>query len=169
MQKSGFFLPRPVLLVLAALGLLFAIDLFALAAYRDLELASEKLNQRLRTVEALQPLPMMVLEMQSGMRGFILTGSTSALDRYRAAADRFPGVVQKTRALLVEDERQRQLVDGGAASATSPRSIWIDSANCATMFSAWLSPGPLCIVSRITVMVRCLSSPALRLTTSGDA
>ena len=117
MQKSGFFLPRPVLLVLAALGLLFAIDLFALAAYRDLELASEKLNQRLQTVEALQPLPMMVLEMQSGMLGFILTGSTAALDRYRAAADQFPGVVQKTRALLVEDERQRQLVDGGAASA----------------------------------------------------
>ena len=117
MQKSGFFLPRPVLLVLAALGLLFAIDLFALAAYRDLELASEKLNQRLQTEEALQPLPMMVLEMQSGMRGFILSGSTAALDHYRAAADRFPGVVQKTRVLLVEDERQRQLVDGGAASA----------------------------------------------------
>ena len=117
MQKSGFFLPRPFLLVLAALGLLFAIDLFALAAYRDLELASEKLNQRLQTEEALQPLPMMMLEMQSGMRGYVLTGSSAALDRYRAAADRFPGVAQKALALLVDDEKQRQLVDGGAASA----------------------------------------------------
>ena len=117
MHTSGFVLPRSILLVLAALGLLFAIDLFALAAYRDLERASEQLNQRLQTEEALQPLPLMLLEMQTGMRGFILTGSTAALDRYRAAADRFPGVVQKARALLVEDEKQRQLVESGAASA----------------------------------------------------
>jgi len=117
MQISAFLLPRPVLLVLAALGVLFAIDLFALAAYRELELASEKLNQRVQTVEALQPLPMMMLEMQSGMRGYVLTGSLAALDRYRAAADRLPGVAQKAAALLIENERQRQLVDGGVASA----------------------------------------------------
>jgi PAS domain S-box-containing protein len=117
MQISAFLLPRPVLLILAALGVLFAIDLFALAAYRELELASEKLNQRVQTVEALQPLPVMMLEMQSGMRGYVLTGSRTALNRYRAAADRLPGVAQKAAALLVEDERQRQLVEGGAASA----------------------------------------------------
>src|SRR5258708_11084522 len=58
MLKSSFVLPRPIVLVLAALGLLFAIDLFALAAYRELEQASEKLNRRVQALEALQTLPM---------------------------------------------------------------------------------------------------------------
>ncbi len=45
MLKSGFVLPRPILLVLTALGLLFAIDLFALAAYRELEQACGELTE----------------------------------------------------------------------------------------------------------------------------
>jgi CHASE3 domain sensor protein len=117
MLKSSLVLPRPILLVLAALGLLFAVDLFALAAYRELEQASEKLNQRIQTMEALQPLPMMMLEMQSGMRGYVLTGSIASLNRYRAAADQFPGVAEKALALLGADTRQRQLVEGGVVSA----------------------------------------------------
>jgi PAS domain S-box-containing protein len=116
MLKSRSVLPRPILLVLAALGLLFAIDLFALAAYRELQQASEKLNQRIQTMEALQPLPTMMLEMQSGMRGYVLTGSIASRDRYRAAADQFPGVAEKALALLSEDTRQRQLVESGVAS-----------------------------------------------------
>jgi PAS domain S-box-containing protein len=116
MLKSRLVLPRPILLVLAALGLLFAIDLFALAAYRELEQASEKLNQRIRTLEALQPLPMMMLEMHSGMRGYLLTGSAASLDRYRAAANQFPDVAEKALALLGDDARQRQLVEGGIVS-----------------------------------------------------
>jgi CHASE3 domain sensor protein len=117
MLKSRLVLPRPILLVLASLGLLFAIDLFALGAHRELQQASEKLNQRIQTMEALQPLPVMMLEMQSGMRGYVLTGSAVSLDRYRAAADQFPGVAEKALALLGEDTRQRQLVEGGVASA----------------------------------------------------
>jgi PAS domain S-box-containing protein len=117
MLKSRLVLPRPILLVLAALGLLFAIDLFALAAYRELEQASEKLNQRIQTMEALQPLPTMMMEMQSGVRGYVLTGSIASRDRYRAAADQFPGVAEKALALLGEDTRQRQLVESGVASA----------------------------------------------------
>jgi len=117
MLKSGFVLPRPILLVLAALGLLFAIDLFALAAYRELEQASENLNQRIQTMEALQPLPMMMLEMQSGMRGYVLTGSIASLNRYRAAANRFPEVAQKALAQLGEDGRQHDLAESGVASA----------------------------------------------------
>ena len=117
MLKSSFVLPRPILLVLAALGLLFAIDLFALAAYRELKQASENLNQRIQTMEALQPLPLMMLEMQSGMRGYVLTGSIASLDRYRAAADRFPEVAQKALAQLGEDGRQHDLAESGVASA----------------------------------------------------
>ena len=117
MLKSGFVLPRPILLVLIALGLLFAIDLFALAAYRELEQASGELNQRIQAAEALQALPLMMLEMQSGMRGYILTGSTASLDRYRAAADQFPEAAQKALALLGENAGQRKLIEAAVVSA----------------------------------------------------
>jgi PAS domain S-box-containing protein len=117
MLKPAFILPRPILLVLAALGLLFAIDLFALAAYRELEQASAELNNRMHAAEALQALPVMMLEMQAGMRGYILTRSSASLDRYRAAADQFPGVAQNALALLGEDTRQRKLAQAAAESA----------------------------------------------------
>ena len=117
MSKPRLVLPRPILLVLACLGLLFAIDLFALAAYRELEQAVKELNNHSQVLEALQPLPTMMLEMQSGLRGYLLTGSSASLNRYRAAADEFPGVAEKALALLGEDAQQRQLVDGGVASA----------------------------------------------------
>jgi PAS domain S-box-containing protein len=117
MLKPGFILPRPILLVLAALGLLFAIDLFALAAYRELEQASAELNSRMHAAEALQALPVMMLEMQAGMRGYILTRSSASLDRYRAAADQFPGVARNALALLGEDTRQRKLAETAVESA----------------------------------------------------
>lgn len=44
MSKPRLVLPRPILLVLACLGLLFAIDLFALASYRELEQAVKELE-----------------------------------------------------------------------------------------------------------------------------
>ena len=123
MVKSGFVLPRPILLVLTALGLLFAIDLFALAAYHELEQAFGELNQRIQAAEALQALPLMMLEMQSGMRGYILTGSTASLDRYRAAADQFPDAAQKALALLGENAGQRKLTEAAVVSARD----WLSS------------------------------------------
>ena len=117
MSKPRLVLPRPILLVLASLGLLFAIDLFALAAYRELEQAVKELHNHSQVLETLQSLPTMMLEMQSGLRGYLLTGSSASLNRYRAAADAFPGVAEKALALLAEDGQQRQLVAGGAASA----------------------------------------------------
>ena len=117
MSNPLLVLPRPILLVLACLGLLFAIDLFALAAYRELEQAVRELDNHRQILEALQPLPAMVLEMQSGLRGYLLTGSSASLNRYRAAADEFPRVAEKALALLGEDPRQRQLADSAAASA----------------------------------------------------
>ena len=123
MLKSGFALPRPILLVLIALGLLFAIDLFALAAYRELEQASGELSHRVQAAEALQALPLMLLEMQSGMRGYILTGSTTSLNRYRAAADRFPDAAQKALALLGENAAQRKTTEAAVGSARD----WLSS------------------------------------------
>jgi PAS domain S-box-containing protein len=115
--KSGIALPRPILIVLAALGLLFAIDLFALAANRELRKASEELSRRIQTMEALQPLPLMMLEMQSGMRGYLLTASSASRDRYRSAANQFPGVAEKALALLGPDAPQRQLVESSVNAA----------------------------------------------------
>jgi len=117
MLKSGLTLPRPILIVLSALGLLFAIDLFALAANRELEKASAELNRHIQTLEALQPLPLLMLEMQSGMRGYVLTGSSAALDRYRTAANQFPGVAATALVLLERDASQRQLVENGVDTA----------------------------------------------------
>jgi PAS domain S-box-containing protein len=117
MSKSRIILPRPILYVLVVLGFLFAIDLFALAAYRELEQAARELNKHSQILEALQPLPTMMLEMQSGLRGYLLTGSNASLNRYRAAADEFPGTAEKALALLDDDARHQQLVAGTAASA----------------------------------------------------
>ena len=117
MSKSRFVLPRPILFVLVAMGLLFAIDLFALAAYRELEQAFKELNNHRQTLEALEPLPTMMLEMQSGLRGYLLAGSNASLNRYRAAADEFPGIAEKALALLDGEAGQRQLVAGAAAAA----------------------------------------------------
>jgi PAS domain S-box-containing protein len=116
MLKRGFVLPRPILLVLAALGLLFAIDLFALAAYRELEQASAELRSRMHAANLLESLPVIMLEMQAGMRGYILTGSSASLDRYRAAADRFSGVAAEGLALLGGDTRQRKLAQAAVES-----------------------------------------------------
>lgn len=117
MSKSRIVLPRPILFVLVALGFLFAIDLFALAAHRELDQAARELNNRTQILEALQPLPTMMLEMQSGLRGYLLTGSSASLNLYRAAADEFPGIAEKALALLDGDARHQQSVAGTVAAA----------------------------------------------------
>ena len=122
MSKSRIVLPLPILFVLVALGFLFAIDLFALAAYRELDQAVRELNRRSLLLEALQPLPVKMLEMQSGLRGYLLTGSSTPLNLYRAAADEFPGIAEKAVALLDGDPRHQQLVASAAASARD----WLD-------------------------------------------
>ena len=121
MSKSRFVLPQPILLVLLALAMLFAIDLFALAANRELEQAANELHNHTQTLESLQPLPRMLLEMQSGLRGYLLTGSSAPLNRYRTAADNFPVTAGKALALLGDDAQHRQLV----ASATASTLDWL--------------------------------------------
>lgn len=101
------YIPRPILAVLAVLGVLFAIDLFALGAYHQLEQAVDELRTRSEMLEALQPLPGIVLQMQSGMRGYLLTGDVAFLKRYRAASESFPAAVAHALALVGDDPAQR--------------------------------------------------------------
>ena len=105
------YFPRPILAVLAVLGVLFAIDLFALDAHRQLEDAADELRARSEMLEALQPLPAIVLQMQSGMRGYLLTGDEAFLTRYRAASESFPIAVAHAQALVGDDPAQRRRLD----------------------------------------------------------
>ncbi|HWH47155.1 MAG TPA: PAS domain-containing protein [Burkholderiales bacterium] len=101
------YLPRPILAVLAVLGVLFAIDLFALGAYRQLEHAVDDLRARSEMLDALRPLPVILLQMQSGMRGYLLTGEEIFLRRYRAASESFPAAIAHAQALVGDDPAQR--------------------------------------------------------------
>lgn len=108
------YIPRPILAVLAVLGVLFAIDLFALGAYHQLEQAVDELRARSEMLEALQPLPGIVLQMQSGMRGYLLTGDLAFLKRYRAASESFPAAVAHALALVGDDPAQRARLEEAA-------------------------------------------------------
>lgn len=123
MTGSAFVLPRPVLLVLAALGLLFAIDLFALAAQREVRQAAEELGRRTEALDRLQGLPAMASDMQSGMRGYLLTGSSSALNRYRRAADAFAPAAAAAVSPPGEDAIQQRRVTEAAAAARE----WVEN------------------------------------------
>jgi len=105
------YLPRPLLAVLAVLGVLFAIDLFALDAYHQLEDAADELRARSAMLDSLQPLPGIVLQMQSGMRGYLLTGDEAFLKRYRAASESFPAAVAHALALVGDDPAQRRRLE----------------------------------------------------------
>src|SRR4051812_11923331 len=114
---SNFVLTKPVAFALAALAFLFFIDLFAWAAYREAKQASAELTRHINTVEALQGLPKIVLEIESNMRGYLATGSIASLNRYRAAADRLPAITQRALALVEQDPRQHRLVEATGAAA----------------------------------------------------
>jgi len=114
MMNFKLYIPRPILAVLAVLGVLFAIDLYALAAYRQLEQAADELRTRSEMLEALKPLPEIVLQMQSGMRGYLLTGDEAFLARYRAASESFPAAVAHALALVGDDRAQRARLEEAA-------------------------------------------------------
>ena len=115
MPKLAF--PKPVASVLAALAFLFAMDLFAWGAFRELKQASDELTRHIHAVEGLQALPQLMLEMESNMQGYLLSGSISSLNRYRAAADQLPAATQKALALVEQDPGQYRRVDAASAAA----------------------------------------------------
>ena len=114
---SNFVLPKPVASVLAALAFLFAIDLFAWSAYREVKQATDELARHITTLEALQPLPELMQKIESDMRGYLLTGSITSLNRYRAAADQLPRITHRALALVQQDPRQHRLVEAASAAA----------------------------------------------------
>ena len=118
---SGSVLRRPIVLGLLALGILFALDLFTLNAHKEAQRAADILNRRDQSVEQLHALALAVTDMQNGMRGFLLTGSSVSLNRYRQAAEGFPAVTRAALALLDDDTAQQMIK--AVSSATQD---WID-------------------------------------------
>jgi PAS domain S-box-containing protein len=116
-------LTRPVLAILAVLGVLFALDLFALGASRKLDQAIAQLQNETQTHAVLAGLPQIILDMQSGMRGYLLTGNKDELAQYRNASDRFPAAIAEALQRAGTDETLRPLLDD--ASALAGR--WLDS------------------------------------------
>jgi PAS domain S-box-containing protein len=87
-------LSLPVLATLVVLGLLLALDLSALAAARRFDDAVSRLAAEARLQSMLGELPPIILDMESGVRGYLLTGERTELGRYRAASARLPGAIE---------------------------------------------------------------------------
>lgn len=88
-MKLKPLLSLPVLATLAVLGVLLALDLAALAATRRFDDAVSRFAGEARLQSMLAALPAIVLDMESGVRGYVLTGERAELARYRAASTRF--------------------------------------------------------------------------------
>lgn len=116
-------LTRPVLVMLAALGVLFALDLYALGAVRKLDQAIAGLESQVELQLALAGLPRIILDMQSGMRGYLLTGNKEELEQYRRASDRFPKAISQAVERAEGDEAVRAPLQDASALARR----WLDS------------------------------------------
>ncbi|MEO8003984.1 MAG: PAS domain-containing protein [Betaproteobacteria bacterium] len=118
---SGFVLRRPIVLGLLALGILFALDLFTLKAHKEAQRAAEFLDRRDQSVGQLHALALTITDMQNGMRGFLLTGSSVSLNRYRQAAEGFPAANQAALGLLDDDAGRQTLKSVSVATQD-----WLD-------------------------------------------
>ncbi|HEX7812844.1 MAG TPA: PAS domain-containing protein [Burkholderiales bacterium] len=116
-------LARPVIAILAVLGVLFALDLFTLGASRKLDQAIGQLQEETQTQALIGGLPQIILDMQSGMRGYLLTGNKSELAQYRDASDRFLKSMSEAIRRAGGDEALRSPLQ--EASALAGR--WLDS------------------------------------------
>lgn len=116
-------LTRPVIGILAILGVLFALDLFALGASRNLDQAIAQLQEEMQTQALLAGLPQIILDMQSGMRGYLLTGNKDELAQYRSASDRFPKAMSDAMQRAGTDAALRPLLQ----DATVLTNRWLDS------------------------------------------
>lgn len=118
---SGFLLRPPIVIGLLALGILFALDLFTLNAHKEAQRAAEILYRRDQSVVQLHTLALAITDMQNGMRGFLLTGSSVSLNRYRLAAEGFPAATQVALDLL-DDDAGRQMLNAASLAARE----WLD-------------------------------------------
>jgi PAS domain S-box-containing protein len=118
---SGFVLRPPIVLGLLALGILFALDLFTLNAHKEAQRAADILNRRDQSVGQLHALALAITDMQNGMRGFLLTGSSVSLNRYRQAAEGFPAATQVALGFL-DDDTGRQMLKAASVATQD----WLD-------------------------------------------
>lgn len=116
-MKLRHLLSPPVVGILAVLGLLFALDLFTAGTVHKHEAAMDRLAAELGALEAIRALPAAVLNMQSGVRGYLLTGNKAELEQYRAASDRFPGMADKALGLAGTDEARATLAEAAGLTA----------------------------------------------------
>jgi CHASE3 domain sensor protein len=93
-MKLGPVLSLPVLATLVVLGLLLALDLSALAAARRFDDAVSRLAGEARLQSMLGELQPVILDMESGVRGYLLTGERTELGRYRAASARLAEAIE---------------------------------------------------------------------------
>jgi len=116
-------LTRPVIAIIAALGVLFALDLYALGAARNLDQAIAGLQVETRSEALLAGLPRTIFDMQSGMRGYLLTGKKEELAQYRRASARFTDAMAQSVERASTDETLRsQLREASALAAR-----WLNS------------------------------------------
>lgn len=97
--------------MVTVLALLFAIDLFALQAHRDLEQAVAELRRNENALASLRPLAEAVSTMRSGMRDYILTGNKAFLADYREASERFPGQARHALTLIGDNDEQLRRIE----------------------------------------------------------
>lgn len=93
--------------LLAGLGVLFALDLIALADYRKLEQTEDELHHREQVLAAWQPLPKIVLEIQADMSSYLLTGDRALLASYRTASENLAADTANLLQVIGEDAQQR--------------------------------------------------------------
>lgn len=102
-------LSLPVLATLVVLGALVALDLCALGAARHFDEAVGRYAAESRTRALLAELPATVLDMEAGMRGYLLTGERAELSRYRTASARLPGAINAAIERTGDDELRARL------------------------------------------------------------
>jgi PAS domain S-box-containing protein len=122
-MNARLSMPRPLLAIVAALGLLFALDLFALGALRKLDRAITEVAQQARGLATVSALPPIVIDMQAGVRGYLLTGESGPLAQYRAASESFPAAVEAALAFAGDDPALREPIQ--AASTLTAQ--WLET------------------------------------------
>jgi len=111
-------LTRPVIAIVAVLGVLFALDLYALGSARKVDQAIARLQVETQSQVLLAGLPRIILDMQSGMRGYLLTGNKEELAQYRSASNRFAQAMSQSVERAGADEPLRSLLQDASALAT---------------------------------------------------
>src|SRR5919199_6390483 len=98
--------------VAAALVTLFALLLVAILSYRDASTTARHAQQAIASANQLETL---ALDLETGLRGFIITNKQSSLRPWREARARYPNQVAQFLRLASHKPRQGGLAPEGPA------------------------------------------------------